>query len=46
MVLIIVRKTVYCHDHGKKIFMDDIEVVFWLGVSRYVVYMSIGLVEG
>ena len=45
MVLIIVRKTVYLNDHGKKIFMDNIEVVFWLGVPRYVVYMSIRLVE-
>ena len=45
MVLIIVRKIVYLHDHEKKIFMDDIELVFWLYVSRYLAYMSVGLVE-
>ena len=45
MVFIIVRKTVYWNDHGKKVFTDDIELVFWLGVSRYLVYMSLGLVE-
>ena len=39
IVLIIVRKTVYLHDHSKKVFMDNIEVVFWLGVSHYVVYL-------
>ena len=30
---------------ARRFFMDDIELVFWLGVSRYLVYMSLELVE-